>query len=112
MVHLAIADDWQRTTIARYGKPGPKYLAYVDPGPPDKRVIAQLNHQLDVIHDVAPEGMFTLAKQPKSSHRWCKSFPYGHPDPTLPAVILQPHSGTLQKRGAGLALALLMRIQA
>ncbi|WP_213030328.1 hypothetical protein, partial [Acinetobacter baumannii] len=42
-----LRDDWQRTTLARFGKPGPKYLAYVDPGPPDKRVIAQLNHELD-----------------------------------------------------------------
>lgn len=35
-----LRDDWQRTTLGRYGKPGPKYLAYIDPGPPDKRVIA------------------------------------------------------------------------
>ena len=33
-------DDWQRTTVARFGEPGPKYAAYIDPGPPDKRVIA------------------------------------------------------------------------
>ena len=26
-------DDWQRTTLGRYGEPGPKYVAYVDPGP-------------------------------------------------------------------------------
>ncbi|MDH3664163.1 MAG: ABC transporter substrate-binding protein, partial [Alphaproteobacteria bacterium] len=32
-------EDWQRTTLARYGEPGPKYAAYIDPGPPDKRVI-------------------------------------------------------------------------
>ena len=73
-----LRDDWQRTSLGRFGKPGPKYLAYVDPGPPDKRVIAQMNHELDVIHDVAPEGMFTLAKQSKSSRAWltrasCKS---------------------------------------
>ena len=37
-------DDWQRTTVARFGEPGPKYVAYIDPGPPDKRVIAQMNH--------------------------------------------------------------------
>src|SRR5438874_1944160 len=42
--------DWQRTSVARFGEPGPKYVAYVDPGPPDKRVIAQLNHDLDIIH--------------------------------------------------------------
>ena len=58
-----LRDDWQRTSLGRFGKPGPKYLAYVDPGPPDKRVIAQLNHELDVVHDIAPEGMFTLTKQ-------------------------------------------------
>ena len=26
-------DDWQRTTLARFGEPGPKYVAYIDPGP-------------------------------------------------------------------------------
>ena len=76
-----LREDWQRTSLGRYGKPGPKYLAYVDPGPPEKRVIAQLNHELDVIHDIAPEGMFTLAKQSKSTKAWFKGFPYGHPDP-------------------------------
>lgn len=56
-------DDWQRTTLARFGEPGPRYVTYLDPGPPDKRVIAQLNHQLDVIHDTSPEGVFTLVKE-------------------------------------------------
>ncbi len=50
-------EDWQRTTLARFGEPGPRYVTYVDPGPPDRRVIAQMNHELDVIHDVSPEGM-------------------------------------------------------
>ncbi|MGH6920691.1 MAG: ABC transporter substrate-binding protein, partial [Geminicoccaceae bacterium] len=80
-------DDWDRTTVARFGEPGPKYAAYIDPGPPDKRVIAQLNHELDIIHDVAPEGMFTLARESDTSHGWFAGFPYAHPDPTLPALI-------------------------
>ena len=70
-----LRDDWQRTTLARFGKPGPKYLAYVDPGPPDKRVIAQLNHELDVIHDIAPEGMFALAKQEQVDGRLVQGLP-------------------------------------
>jgi peptide/nickel transport system substrate-binding protein len=70
-----VRDDWQRTTLGRYGQPGPKYVAYVDPGPPDKRVIAQMNHELDIIHDTSAEGMFTLAKQSKTSHGWFKGFP-------------------------------------
>jgi peptide/nickel transport system substrate-binding protein len=81
-------EDWQRTTLARFGEPGPRYVTYVDPGPPDRRVIAQKNHELDVIHDVSPEGMLTLAKDSPSSIAWFEGFPYAHPDPTLPQVIL------------------------
>ncbi len=68
-------EDWQRTTLARFGEPGPKYAAYIDPGPPDKRVILQLNHQLDIIHDTSPEGVFTLVKQSPTSHGWFQGFP-------------------------------------
>jgi peptide/nickel transport system substrate-binding protein len=105
-------DDWQRTTLGRHGKPGPKYVAYIDPGPPDKRVIAQLNHDLDIIHDTSPEGMFTLAKQSKSSHGWFKGFPYAHPDPTLPAVIFNDQLEILKNRDVRWALALLIDIKA
>ena len=107
-----LREDWQRTTLARYGTPGPKYLAYVDPGPPDKRVIAQMNHELDVIHDVAPEGMFTLAKQSKSSVAWFKGFPYAHPDPTLPALIFNGQNELFKNRDVRWALALLIDIKA
>jgi peptide/nickel transport system substrate-binding protein len=84
----------------------------VDPGPPDKRVIAQLNHQLDVIHDVAPEGMFTLAKHSKASQGWFKTFPYGHPDPTLPALIFNHQNDLFKNRDVRWALALLIDIKA
>ena len=40
-----------------------------------------------MIHDIAPEGMITLAKTNPTSKGWFKSFPWAHPDPTLPAVI-------------------------
>ncbi len=105
-------DDWQRTTLGRWGKPGPHYVAYIDPGPPDKRVIAQLNHQLDIIHDTSPEGMFTLAKQAKDSHGWFKGFPYAHPDPTLPAIIFNDQLVTFKNRDVRWALALLIDIKA
>lgn len=104
--------DWQRTTVARFGQPGPKYVAYVDAGPPDKRVIAQLNHQLDIIHDTSPEGMFTLAKQSKSSQGWFSGFPYAHPDPTLAAVIFNNQNELLKNRDVRWALALLIDIKA
>lgn len=107
-----LREDWQRTSLGSLGKPGPKYLAYIDPGPPDKRVIAQLNHELDVIHDIAPEGMFTLAKQDKGTRAWFKGFPYGHPDPTLPAVIFNTQNENLKNRDVRWALALMIDIKA
>jgi peptide/nickel transport system substrate-binding protein len=105
-------DDWQRTTLGRHGEPGPKYAAYIDPGPPDKRVIAQLNHNLDVVHDIAPEGMFTLTKQSKELKTWFKDFPFAHPDPTLPSVIFNMQNPAFQDRDVRWALALLIDIKA
>ena len=105
-------DDWQRTTLARFGEPGPKYVAYIDPGPPDKRVILQLNHELDIIHDTTPEGVFTLAKQSPSTRFWFKGFPYAHPDPTLPAVILNNQVEMFKNRDVRWALALLIDMKA
>jgi hypothetical protein len=104
-------EDWKRTTVARFGEPGPKYVAYIDPGPPDKRVIAQLNHELDIIHDVSPEGMFTLAQKAPASHGWFKGFPYAHPDPTLPAVLLNAENEAFKNRDVRWALALLIDIK-
>ena len=97
---------------ASFGKPGPQYVSYIDPGPPDKRVIAQLNHDLDVIHDVAPEGMFTLARQSKTLKTWFPKFPYAHPDPTLPALIFNLQNPMFADRRTRWALALLIDIKA
>ncbi len=75
-------------------------------------MIAQLNHDLDIIHDTSPEGMFTLAKQSKSSHGWFKGFPYAHPDPTLPAVVFNDENDTFKNKDVRWALALLIDIKA
>jgi peptide/nickel transport system substrate-binding protein len=104
-------DDWERTSIGVYGEPGPKYVAYIDPGPPDKRVIAQLNHELDIIHDTSPEGVFTLVKESPTSKGWFKGFPYAHPDPTLPAIIFNNQNEKFQDWRVRWALALLIDIK-
>ena len=105
-------DDWQRTSLARFGEPGPRYVTYLDPGPPDKRVIAQLNHELDIIHDTSPEGVFTLVKESPKSKGWFEGFPYGHPDPTLAQVIFNHQNPKFQNRDVRWALALALDIKA
>lgn len=103
-------EDWQRTSVAKFGMPGPKYALYVNPGPSDKRVIAQSNHQLDVIHDLSPEGMITLAKKNPTSKGWFKGFPWAHPDPTLPSIILNNERYPLNMKDVRWALALTIDI--
>ena len=105
-------DDWERTSVGRFGEPGPTYVTYLDPGPPDKRVIAQLNHDLDIIHDTSPEGVFTLVEQSPTSKGWFPGFPYGHPDPTLPQVIFNHQNEKFQDRDVRWALALALDIKA
>ena len=103
-------EDWKRTSIARLGDVDVKYAMYIDPGPSDKRVIAQTNHELDVIHDITPEGRITLAKTNPTSIGWFKSFPWAHPDPTLPAVIYNNEKPGLDKKEVRWALTLAIDI--
>jgi peptide/nickel transport system substrate-binding protein len=99
-------EDWERTSIAKFGEPGPKYLLYKDPGPPEKRVIAQANHELDVIHDVTPEGAISLLKKNPYTRSWFDGFPWAHPDPTLPSVMLNHEKYPLGMRDVRWALTL------
>ena len=79
--------DWDKTSIADFGKPVPRYAMYLVDLPADKKVLMQLNHELDMIHEVTPEGMVQLAKS-KDNTNWFKGFPFGHPDPTLVSILL------------------------
>jgi len=105
-----LRDDWKKTSVALLGDCSVKYAMYIDPGPSDKRVIAQTAHQLDVIHDCTPEGRITLAKNSPTSVGWFKSFPWAHPDPTLPAVIYNNEKPGLDKKEVRWALTLAIDI--
>jgi peptide/nickel transport system substrate-binding protein len=104
--------DWQRTSLGRFGEPGPRYVVYVAEGPTDERVIQQSNHNLDIVHDLTPEGAFALLRRSPESRGWLPSFPYAHPDPTLPAVILNNENPIFHDRPQlRWALALLIDIR-
>ncbi|MGF1623535.1 MAG: ABC transporter substrate-binding protein [Alphaproteobacteria bacterium] len=105
-------EDWDRTTIAPYGEPTPRYAVYQDGGPADRRVIALQNGDLDVIHDISPEGMFSLAETTPTARGWFPGFPYAHPDPTLPSVLFNHQNPLFQDRQVRWALALLIDIRA
>ena len=78
--------DWDKTSIADFGKPTPRFVLFYSDLPNDKKVIMQTNHDLDMIHEVTPEGIIALSKN-KWETNWFQGFPYGHPDPTLIAIL-------------------------
>ncbi len=67
-----------------------------------------VNGDLDMIHDLTPEGMFTLAKQCDTCRGWFPGFPYAHPDPTLPMVIFNNQNEMFQDKRVRWALALML----
>jgi peptide/nickel transport system substrate-binding protein len=110
-----LRDDWQRTSVGMTLKEAPsvKYVVWRTAGNPDARVIEQLNHNLDVINDITPEGMFSLAKNENAKMAaWHNGFPFAHPDPTLPSILLNTKVPPLDNRDVRWALALLVDIRA
>ncbi|HEX4299207.1 MAG TPA: ABC transporter substrate-binding protein [Devosia sp.] len=101
-------DDWDKTAMASFGKPAPTYVIYRSIPSNDKRLIEMVNGNLDVIHDLSPEGMFSLAKQDSNARGWFPGFPYAHPDPTLPMVIFNNQNPMFQDKRVRWALALLL----
>jgi peptide/nickel transport system substrate-binding protein len=110
-----LRDDWQRTSIGMTLTEAPqvKYVVYRNAGNPDARVIEQMNHNLDVINDIAPEGMFTIARDAgESSAYWFPGFPFAHPDPTLPSVLFNHQVQPFENKDLRWALALMIDIRA
>ena len=110
-----LRDDWQRTSIGMELTEAPqvKYVVYRNAGNPDARVIEQLNHNLDVINDIAPEGMFTIARDAAdSTATWFPGFPFAHPDPTLPSVLFNHQVAPFDNKDVRWALATMIDIRA
>ncbi|MDV3249885.1 ABC transporter substrate-binding protein [Devosia sp. BK] len=110
-----LREDWQRTSIGMTLDKAPdvKYVVYRNAGNPDARVIEQMNHNLDVINDIAPEGMFTIARDAReTTASWFPGFPFAHPDPTLPSVLFNHQREPYANKDVRWALALMIDIRA
>ena len=55
-------EDWDRTAIVDFGEPMPQYAIYRSITNLDNRLIEMNNGDLDMIHDLTPEGMFSIVK--------------------------------------------------
>jgi peptide/nickel transport system substrate-binding protein len=101
-------EDWDKTAIAQWGEPAPQFVIYRSIPSTDNRLIEMVNGDLDMIHDLTPEGMFSLVEQSETSRGWFPGFPYAHPDPTLPMVIFNTQNEMFQDKRVRWALALML----
>jgi peptide/nickel transport system substrate-binding protein len=104
--------DWDKTAMARWGEPGPRFVIYRSIPSLDRRLIEMVNGDLDMIHDLTPEGMFALADQCATCRGWFPGFPYAHPDPTLPMVIFNTQNPMFQDKRVRWALTLMLDARA
>ena len=70
------------------------------------------NGDLDMIHDLSPEGMFSIVEEDPTPQGWFPGFPYAHPDPTLPMFIFNHQNPKFQDKRVRWALALMLDARA
>ncbi|SHI98505.1 ABC transporter substrate-binding protein [Wenxinia saemankumensis] len=105
-------EDWDRTAMAQWGEPGPEYIIYRSIPNIDNRLIEMSNGNLDLIHDLTPEGTFSIIEDRDSVRGWFEGFPYAHPDPTLPMIIFNTQNAPFDDRRVRWALALMLDARA
>jgi len=105
-------EDWENTALGKlYGKPQPKYVLFNYVGPPEKKVMAQARHELDVIFSLTPEAWNALKKKNPYSRSWYKDFPEAYlQDPATPGVTINNDKYPLNMADVRWALALSLDI--
>ncbi|UYO00853.1 MAG: ABC transporter substrate-binding protein [Devosia sp.] len=104
--------DWDKTTMALVGEPKPRFVIYRSNISTDNRLIEMRNGNLDMIHDLSPEGTFSIVQQDPQTQGWFPGFPYAHPDPTLPMVMFNVQNPKFQDKRLRWALALMLDARA
>ncbi len=105
-------EDWQRTALGMIAEPKPKFVIYRNNITTDNRLIEIRNGNLDMVHDLTPEGTFAVVKDDKQIQGWFPGFPYAHPDPTLPMIIFNHQNEKFQDKRVRWALALMLDARA
>ncbi len=74
-------DDWQQSTVGQVvGEPKPRYVLFVAYGPEERRVLAGVQHQLDVFTDITPESWDVLRARNPNAQTFDPEFPFAWMD--------------------------------
>lgn len=70
-------EDWERTSVGQVlNAAGPKYLLWNFVGTEEKRILAMINNDVDILQDITPESMTVLTQKSPATRAWHAGFPY------------------------------------
>jgi peptide/nickel transport system substrate-binding protein len=70
-------EDWQNTAVGQtIGEPGPKFVLFKSFGAEEKRIMAAISNDIDVLQDITPESWEILKEKNPESMAWYSGFPY------------------------------------
>ena len=107
-------DDWQKTDASiLYGEPKPKYIAFRAFGPDEKRVIAMVQNEVDILTDVTPESWDLIREKNAKTRVWMDKFPWANMnDPCQRGIAFNDSTPPYDKKAVRWALALATNITA
>ncbi len=69
--------DWQNTAVGQtVGEPGPQYVLFKSYGAEEKRIMAAISNEIDILQDITPESWNILKEKNPESMAWYSGFPY------------------------------------
>lgn len=72
-----LRDDWDKTSVGQItGEHGPKYVMWNFVGTEEKRILAMINNDVDILQDITPESMEVLTQRSPATRAWHAGFPY------------------------------------
>lgn len=72
-----LREDWERTSVGQITEGhGPKYVMWNFVGTEEKRILAMINHDIDILQDITPESMEVLTQRSETARAWHAGFPY------------------------------------
>jgi peptide/nickel transport system substrate-binding protein len=72
-----LREDWERTSVGQITeKSGPKYILWNFVGTEEKRILAMIANDVDILQDITPESMQVLTERSDVVRAWHAGFPY------------------------------------
>lgn len=105
-------EDWQNTPVGQVtGEPAPKYVLFKYFGSEEKRTMAAMNGEIDMLMDVSPESLKIMLGQSDNIKAWSEAFPYAAmDDPCQRGLTFQTAKAPFDNVDVRWALALAMDI--